>query len=223
MATSLQSRKQEVVRDAIYDAGIDLFVRKGFDETTVEEVAQAAGVSRGSFFRYFATKDDLLARSVVSSGDVLISVAAACPAGLSSLELVRETALAGIQFSISQPRTRQIIEITSRSISARYAHKSRLVEVETRLSEVFAARIRNAAKDDLKPRMLAIVTLMVVDLTLASWFKGDFKDCSSASKQVFVELSRMFCGPIPSSKSAGAQGSRQGRSTTTSRRQLVAR
>ena len=68
---TLQVRKQELVRDAIYDAAIDLFAVKGFEETTVEEVAQAAGVSRRSFFRYYATKDDLLAQGVLKYGSAL--------------------------------------------------------------------------------------------------------------------------------------------------------
>src|SRR5580704_3163592 len=49
---TLQVRKQQLVRGAIYEAAIELFGKKGFDQTTVEEVAQAAGVSRRSFFRY---------------------------------------------------------------------------------------------------------------------------------------------------------------------------
>ena len=57
---SLQSRKRQLVQDAIYEAAIDLFTKKGFDETTVEELAEAAGISRRSFFRYFQSKDDLL-------------------------------------------------------------------------------------------------------------------------------------------------------------------
>jgi len=43
MTKSLQSRKRQLVEDAIDDAAIDLFAKKGFDETTVEEVADAAG------------------------------------------------------------------------------------------------------------------------------------------------------------------------------------
>ncbi len=37
--TSLQDRKQEFARNAIWDAAIDLFFEKGFDETTVDEIA----------------------------------------------------------------------------------------------------------------------------------------------------------------------------------------
>lgn len=44
MTISFQSRKQQFVRDAIYDAAIGLFAEKGFDEVTVEEIARAAGV-----------------------------------------------------------------------------------------------------------------------------------------------------------------------------------
>jgi AcrR family transcriptional regulator len=38
----------------------ELFVEQGFDETSVEDVAEAAGVSRRTFFRYFPTKADVL-------------------------------------------------------------------------------------------------------------------------------------------------------------------
>lgn len=47
---SLQSRKQQFVRDAIFDAAVEKFAAEGFDDTTVEDVARAAGVSRASFF-----------------------------------------------------------------------------------------------------------------------------------------------------------------------------
>ena len=80
----LQLRKQELVRDTIYDAAIDLFAAKGFDETTVEEIAQAAGVSRRSFFRYYASKDDLLAQSVVQYGSAITKAVETCPASLSA-------------------------------------------------------------------------------------------------------------------------------------------
>jgi AcrR family transcriptional regulator len=108
----LQLRKQELVRDAIYDAAIDLFEAKGFDETTVEEVSLAAGVSRRSFFRYYATKDDLLAQSVVQYGSALTAAIETCPATLSLFETIQETVFAGIKHTSSaQVLNRRIIQI----------------------------------------------------------------------------------------------------------------
>jgi len=195
MAKSLKSRKQEFVQDSIYIAAIDLFVRKGFQETSVDDVAQAAGVSRRSFFRYFRTKDHLLGHTIIRYGDVLVFAVAASPAESSANEVVHDTVLAGLQFCGSQPRTREIMGITARNLSARQALRSRMVEVEIRLSEAYAARTRNETKDDVRPRLLALLTLMVVDLTLMSWFKGEFEDSSAASKYVFEQLSRVLFAP----------------------------
>ncbi|MBW4040700.1 MAG: mycofactocin system transcriptional regulator [Acidobacteria bacterium] len=39
--------------------GLELFIRNGFDATTVDDIAEAAGIGRRTFFRYFASKNDL--------------------------------------------------------------------------------------------------------------------------------------------------------------------
>src|SRR5216684_2163838 len=90
-APTLQARKQQVVRDAIWDAAIDLFAEKGFDETTVDDIAEAAGVSRRSFFRYFASKSDLMAHGMVNYGAELSAAIDACPQSYSLAEVFRET------------------------------------------------------------------------------------------------------------------------------------
>lgn len=220
MTKSLLARKQALVRDAIYDAAIDLFARNGFQQTTVDEIAQHAGVSRRSFFRYFATKDDVLGYTIVGHGDALIAGIAACPAGLSPFETVRETALAGVQFAISQPRTRKIIDIVTRNFSARQAQQSGLVEAQRNLAVAFAARTRSTTREALEPRMLAMLTLMLVDLILGSWYTGESKDWTTASKQVFALLSRVVCEPSREANSAKKQGTERKRSTATGVRRL---
>ncbi len=48
------------MRRQIYDAAMDCFVRSGFAETSVEDIADAAGVSRMTVFRHFGRKDDIV-------------------------------------------------------------------------------------------------------------------------------------------------------------------
>ncbi|MBN9190314.1 MAG: TetR family transcriptional regulator [Microbacterium sp.] len=47
-------------RNAVVAAALDLFARQGFEATSVEQIAQAAGVSRSTFFRQFGGKDDVV-------------------------------------------------------------------------------------------------------------------------------------------------------------------
>lgn len=47
-------------REKIIDAAWRLFYRQGYDDTTVEEIIEESGTSRGSFYHYFPGKDDLL-------------------------------------------------------------------------------------------------------------------------------------------------------------------
>jgi AcrR family transcriptional regulator len=190
---SLQLRKQQMVRGAIYDAAIKLFAEKGFDETTVEEVAQAAGVSRRSFFRYFASKDDLLAQNVVNYGNVLAATVIACAPTLTPLETIRETVQTVLKQVVAEPHTRQIIAIAGRSASARQAHGSRMHDVEDALAVAFAARTKAASKDDLKPRMLAALTLSAMNLAVIAWCRGEDQDPSKAARQVFTNLKRIVC------------------------------
>ncbi|MDQ7810953.1 TetR family transcriptional regulator [Amycolatopsis sp. A133] len=48
------------LRRALASAAVDLFAANGYEATTVDEIAAAAGVGRRTFFRYFETKDDVL-------------------------------------------------------------------------------------------------------------------------------------------------------------------
>jgi len=47
-------------RAVLERVGFELFARRGFDRTTVEDIAAAAGIGRRTFFRYFASKNDLV-------------------------------------------------------------------------------------------------------------------------------------------------------------------
>jgi AcrR family transcriptional regulator len=57
---SLRERKRARTRQAIVDAALELFAKKGYDGTTVADIADAADIGTRTFFTYFASKDELL-------------------------------------------------------------------------------------------------------------------------------------------------------------------
>lgn len=57
---ALRERKKDQTREALARAAFALFQDKGYEATTVAEIARAANVSRRTFFRYYSTKDALL-------------------------------------------------------------------------------------------------------------------------------------------------------------------
>jgi AcrR family transcriptional regulator len=65
-----RQRKKTATRDRIRSCALRLFSEHGYDATTVEQVAAAAGVSHMTFFRYFPTKEDV---ALSDSHDPLIS------------------------------------------------------------------------------------------------------------------------------------------------------
>jgi AcrR family transcriptional regulator len=48
------------MRDALIAAAFELFLERGFEQTTIEDIVQLAGVGRRSFFRYFPSKEDVV-------------------------------------------------------------------------------------------------------------------------------------------------------------------
>ena len=55
-----RERKKRELRKRIYDEAGRLFLRQGYDATTVEQIAEAADVAQATFFNYFPSKDDLI-------------------------------------------------------------------------------------------------------------------------------------------------------------------
>lgn len=56
----MSTRSAGKTREKLVAAAIELFARKGFDKTTVDEIVAEAGVAKGTFYLYFKSKDDLI-------------------------------------------------------------------------------------------------------------------------------------------------------------------
>lgn len=62
-----RDRQREDTRQRIYDAAMEIFRRDGFESARVDDVARAAGVSHGTFYFHFATKDEVLIQCLRAS------------------------------------------------------------------------------------------------------------------------------------------------------------
>ena len=55
----LREQKKERTKGAILDAALKLFTRKGYENTSIEELAAEAGVGKGTIYSYFKTKSEI--------------------------------------------------------------------------------------------------------------------------------------------------------------------
>src|ERR1700759_4367192 len=56
----LRTRTRLAVKAQVAEIALELFLSQGFEQTTIDQIAKAAGMSRATFFRYFPTKEDVV-------------------------------------------------------------------------------------------------------------------------------------------------------------------
>jgi TetR/AcrR family transcriptional regulator, cholesterol catabolism regulator len=59
-ASGRRERKKLATRDRIFECGVSLFASRGYDSTTMEDIAECADVARATVFNYFARKEDVV-------------------------------------------------------------------------------------------------------------------------------------------------------------------
>jgi AcrR family transcriptional regulator len=82
-------------RGRLEQAALELYGERGFDETTVKEIAQRAGLTERTFFRHFADKREVLFPHTNPLQQTLVEALAAAPENASPLEAVVAALLAG--------------------------------------------------------------------------------------------------------------------------------
>jgi AcrR family transcriptional regulator len=85
----LRERKKVETRRALEHAALWLSAERGFEAVTIDQIAEAAGVSSRTFFRYFSSKDDVIVRPFVELQAVLGQALAARPADEPVLSALR--------------------------------------------------------------------------------------------------------------------------------------
>jgi AcrR family transcriptional regulator len=113
-AEGLRERKKAKTRHALEDAAIELFKQQGFERTTVEQIADACEVSPRTFFRYFASKEEVLFGDAADKLQQIVAVLERRPAGEPPLESMRAATLSLVDvYEHERDRRKVIAEIVA--------------------------------------------------------------------------------------------------------------
>ena len=89
VTANVRGRPQASSRQMLQEAAFDLFLENGYAATTIAEISRVAGVSRNTFFNYFAGKSDVFWVEIDDSADALAASLAAAPADRPLMEAIR--------------------------------------------------------------------------------------------------------------------------------------
>jgi len=183
-ARGLRARKHTWTRDAIWDAAIDLFAEKGFDEVTIDEIAESARVSRRSFFRYFESKNDLMARPIADVTAGIAKALAYCPTSASPGQTLEHVVVALAQQSAADPRNAKVMKLVVKSSAAREALTSRLLTVQGQIEKAFSSRFN----DPLMVQTLSWLTVSALSVGTRHWFANGRRDMAVSSRKALTAI-----------------------------------
>ena len=186
---NIETPKRALIRDAIWNAALDLFAEKGFEQTTVEEIATAAGIARRTFFRQFESKSDLMSYPVIRYGTLMTKAIQECPEKRSLSALFRYVVGHVAQETTGDPRIRKLMAIAATQRSAREAQLSGVTDLQDRIATTFAAR----GFEPITAGVMAELTLSTLSMTYRIWYRSQRQGVAAAVEQVLSTLSQVLC------------------------------
>ncbi|MEE2037600.1 TetR family transcriptional regulator [Nocardiopsis sp. CT-R113] len=175
----LRERTRRAVHREIAAAGMALFLEQGFEETAIEQIAEAAGISRRSFFRYFPTKEDVVLGDLIDRGHRVGAALAARPQEEEPWAAVRAALLALRDEGPVDPAAElRIARMMHQAPSLRAAHLEKHLAWQEILVPELARRLRHAHGFDeviAEHRAAAIVAtaLTCLDVATETWMRLD--------------------------------------------------
>ncbi|MDT0572490.1 TetR family transcriptional regulator [Streptomyces sp. DSM 3412] len=175
----LRERKKQRTHDALLRAALELFTTRGYEATTVDEIAEAVDVSQRTFFRYFAGKEEAALALMSLTHEHFLEAMRARPAHEAPLEAMRNAVLEGwdaFGAVVEQVvpldlhlRAYGMVESTPALLAA---HLRRADEMGRQIERVIAER-EGLDESDPRPRVAVAVFAGVMRVTERLWALGD--------------------------------------------------
>jgi AcrR family transcriptional regulator len=175
----LRERKKQRTRDALVDAAFDLFRRKGFEATTIDEIAEAVELSPRTFFRYFESKEDVALTLLNQQFAAVYAAFAARPAHEpvltalrhATVEVMRSCELGTGGFDADRFTCSQQLLNDSPAVHARS-----LEVCATRIAELagqVANRMGVDPATDPRPTLVAAIVTTAVQTAVVAWREAE--------------------------------------------------
>ena len=175
-------------RNALLEAALNLFSANGYDETTTDQIAESAGLSPRTFFRYFPTKESVLFFGEYDFIDAVSGVYLAQPEGVSDFEAMANSfALLAPGLKRIRKRIAQYHEaVESSLVLMGRERRNHEANAET-VAKVIAERRRLPAPDS-EWRLLASVGMLLIERALNEWLATPGRALDDLIRQEFAAL-----------------------------------
>jgi AcrR family transcriptional regulator len=205
---SLRDARKKRTRRALREAAHELFAAQGYDTTTTEEIAEKAGVSPRTFFRYFPTKESVLFSGEHAWLQSFAGYYLNQPDSLSDAEaMCAALVAAGADFGLSRPALRQYKRALASSPTLRGREADHQEQDAEQVAKAIADR-RGLPYADETCAVLAAVGVLTFRRALDVWLAGPARiGLSDVIVEEFGLLAQSFNeikagGPAPRGKSA---------------------
>jgi AcrR family transcriptional regulator len=156
----LRERKKLRTRAVLIDAAMNLCLKQGYEQTTVEQIAASADVSPRTFSRYFPTKDAVFLTLIDDYAHEVAIALETVDADVGPLEAMRQAHVA----VLTRVATRQVGRLTTdriilmlRVINASETLKQAAFEFRHDVTQVVLAKRMGANIDDRRPRLVSVI------------------------------------------------------------------
>ena len=189
-------RRRVTSRAELEQAAFALFAANGFDETTVDDIAAAAGIGRRTFFRYFPSKNDIPWGAFELELERMRVRLKACPPEVPLMEAVR---LALIDFNYvpaeQVPLHRRRMELILR-VPTLFAHSTLRFTAWRQVVAEFVAERTGRRPDELAPQAIAHAVLGVAVAAYEHWLDDPAAEIGALLDDAMRQLGDAFAGTL---------------------------
>ncbi|MDI6104177.1 TetR family transcriptional regulator [Actinoplanes sp. NEAU-A12] len=189
---SMAQRKRQLVAAEITEAALQLCAVKGFDTTTVDEIVEAAGISRRTFFRYFSSKEDVAIQLLASLGTDMRDELRARPAGEPPATALRHAVGIAIDHCVDEPlKSLRVVQLILRTPVLHARMLERQAQWREGLTIELAVRLGRDPATDMFPEMAARMALAAFEAAMLHWSVSD----GAADPHVLTDRAFAMIGP----------------------------